>query len=104
MKIGIETIEEFLLYETDFDPDNYCVLPFDEREALAETHGFEPQMKEIYEWWLVAPFFANVLDEQDEPILVTDYGTWWGRTCTGQSLVCDWIIQRLAMEAGTVTR
>lgn len=55
------------------------------REAVRD--GAEVQ--EIFEWWLITTWAANHLDEIGEPLLVTDYGTWWGRTCTGQSIALD---------------
>jgi len=30
-----------------------------------------------------------------EPILESDYGTWWGRTCTGQAIQLDGTIQKI---------
>ena len=38
------------------------------------------------------------MKEQDEPILETDFETWWGRTCTGQSIYLDYNIQELAYQ------
>ena len=38
------------------------------------------------------------MKKQNEPILETDIGTWWGRTCTGQSIYLDYNIQELAYE------
>lgn len=54
--------------------------------------------QEIFEWWLVSDWFADKLRAINEPILSNDYGTWWGRTCTGQSISCDYNIQMLACE------
>jgi hypothetical protein len=90
-------------------PDRHCVpyrrssgrndlsstLPFDERESFAQEHGFEPQRHETYEWWVVTRYVSQRLAEFGEPILDNDFGTWWGRTCTGQSICLDHVIGRL---------
>ena len=38
------------------------------------------------------------MKNQDEPILETDLGTWWGRTCTGQAIYLDYDVQELAYQ------
>ena len=58
----------------------------------------EPQ--EIFEWWLVSDWLLERLEEQGEPILKTDFGNWWGRTCTGQAIALDHNIQEIAQKAG----
>ncbi|HDK7195006.1 TPA: hypothetical protein PTV74_003313 [Clostridium botulinum] len=61
-------------------------------EELEEEQE-EPQ--EIFEWWVVSNWLANKLEQYGEPILNSDYGTWWGRTCTGQALKLDYIFQQI---------
>ena len=51
---------------------------------------------EVYEWWLITEWLAEQLRELGEPILETDYGTWWGRTCTGQGILGDGTFQEIA--------
>ena len=53
----------------------------------------EPQ--EIFEWWLVSQWLADNLKAIGEPVLDNDYGTWWGRTVTGQSMELDGTLQSL---------
>ena len=50
----------------------------------------ESEYYEAYEWWLITDswVFAR-LREMGEVVIDNDYGTWWGRTCTGQSIVLD---------------
>ena len=38
------------------------------------------------------------MKQQDDPVLETDLGTWWGRTCTGQAIYLDYNIQKLAYD------
>jgi hypothetical protein len=53
------------------------------------------EYKEIFEWWIVSDWMANKLEEKGESILKNDYGTWWGRSCTGQSIILDYVIERI---------
>jgi len=51
--------------------------------------------KEVYEWWTVGEWLAKKLEEQGEPILSNDYGTWWGRCASGQSISIDGVIEAI---------
>lgn len=53
---------------------------------------------EIFEWWLVSEWFAEKLEAAGEPVLRNDYGEWWGRTCTGQAMIQDGTLQRVAAQ------
>jgi hypothetical protein len=52
----------------------------------------EDQPQEIFEWWIVTGWLLEKLEAQGEPILHTDFGSWWGRTCTGQAISMDHVI------------
>ncbi len=52
----------------------------------------EPQ--EIFEWWLVSKWFAEKLLAAGEPVLENEYGRWWGRCTTGQSIEIDYVINK----------
>lgn len=54
--------------------------------------------QEIYEWWLITDWLADKLRKHGQPVLANDYGTWWGRTCTGQSFTCDYSLQLICCE------
>ena len=58
----------------------------------AETDEYQ----EIFEWWAISNWLADKLKEHKEPILDNDYGTWWGRTCTGQAIKMDAVIEDIA--------
>ena len=92
---SIDAVEEHLASVDEVTPDEWHDLPFDEREELAREHGFDPEPHEIYEWWVVSSYMAERLSELGQPILDNGYGTWWGRTCTGQSIYLDHVIARL---------
>lgn len=72
----------------------------DWREAVRQNAGAQ----EIYEWWPVEDsYLAEQLKEIGEPILDNNYGTWWGRTCTGQCIELDptfWEVFQDALQRG----
>ena len=50
----------------------------------------ELEYQQIMEWWLITDTWEiEQLQKAGEPVLDNDYGSWWGRTCTGQSIVLD---------------
>ena len=55
-------------------------------------------MKEIYEWWLCSDWLIERLEEKKECILKNDFGEWWGRQMTGQSLKLDGVIRQIVKE------
>ena len=67
-------------------------------EEIQEIRDNGEDMQEVYEHWLCSNWFISKMKEQDEPILETDFETWWGRTCTGQSIYLDYNIQELAYQ------
>ena len=67
-------------------------------EEIQEIRDNGEDMQEVYEHWLCSDWFISKMKKQDEPILETDFETWWGRTCTGQSIYLDYNIQELAYQ------
>lgn len=51
---------------------------------------------EIYEWYRVDGWLAKQLAKVGECVLDNDYGTWWGRCATGQQLIMDGTLQKVA--------
>jgi hypothetical protein len=92
---SMAAVDEYLTHQSDLGAQDWQELPFDRREELAREHGFEPEPQEIFEWWAVTPYMAERLSEIGEPILDNDFGTWWGRTCTGQAICIDYTIRQL---------
>ena len=75
------------------------VFEYEDIENLWENDGTEDATeKEVLEWWLVTPRMCSMLGKIDEPVLCNDYGCWWGRTCSGQSISMDGTIQKLVKE------
>lgn len=52
--------------------------------------------REAYEWWRVSDWLADRLAEIGEITIRNDFGEWWGRTCTGQGMIMDGTLQRIA--------
>jgi hypothetical protein len=67
-------------------------------EEIQEIRDNGEDMQEVFEHWLCSDWFINQMKNQNEPILETDIGTWWGRTCTGQAIYLDHNIQELAYQ------
>ena len=67
-------------------------------EEIQEIRDNGEDMQEVFEHWLCSDWFINQMKNQNEPILETDIGTWWGRTCTGQAIYLDRNIQELAYQ------
>ena len=68
-------------------------------DTLVETKvELEEEPQEIFEYWLVTSWLAKKLRQHGEPILDNDYGIWWGRTSSGQSITMDWVIQEIAKD------
>ena len=99
-----ELMEKEILY-----PDHYeNLFMSDERikeyhnvstdEEVEEIRNNGSDINEVYEHWLVSDWLLEKLKEQEEPILETDYETWWGRTCSGQAIKLDYNIQELAYQ------
>lgn len=91
----LESIEAYLADTLDMSIDEMLELAACDREELALKHGYRHEEKEIYEWWLVSPYIAEKLAYHHEAILRTGFGTYWGRACTGQSIIADGIFQLL---------
>lgn len=68
------------------------ILPYDEIiNCGAFKGGFdeESEAQEIFEWYCVSHWLAEELKEVREPVLMNEFGCWWGRTTTGGAIVLD---------------
>ena len=68
------------------------------KEEIQEIRDNGEDQQEVFEHWLCSDWFINQMKNQNKPILETDIGTWWGRTCTGQAIYLDYNIQELAYQ------
>lgn len=72
------------IHEEDGHTCDGCDLVYENLDKL------DTEAEEIYEWWLIADNWTkDALLEAGECVLETDYGDWWGRTCTGQAIILD---------------
>jgi hypothetical protein len=80
-----EIYHETPLYE-DYDPSieaDYC------------PEDYDPELREPYEFWIVSDFLANKLKD-NSALLTNQWGFWiWGRETTGQSILIDYIFQKI---------
>ena len=59
------------------------------------NHDMSEFEKEVLEWWICSDWLYNKLKAKGETI-DTFYGLQiWGRTCSGQAIKCDWVIQTI---------
>ena len=65
-------------------------------ESLWDTIANTEKYDEIFEWWLVTPYIAELLKGNGEVILADYDCYWWGRTTAGQALWMDDVIQKIA--------
>lgn len=68
-------------------------MGYDSLEDLQENGS---DQKEVFEWWLVTKWLADKIEALGGVIIKSDYGTWWGREETGQSLTMDYHIKQVA--------
>lgn len=53
---------------------------------------------EPYEWWRVTSWLCRKLSDIGEVVIDNNYGCWWGRCATGQGLIMDGVLQKIAAE------
>ena len=63
------------------------------QDAVRES---DPEPAEVFEWWRVSSMLCGQLRDVGRVVLDNDYGYWWGRTCTGQELLMDGVLQEVA--------
>jgi hypothetical protein len=86
-----------------FNEEDIENLYLDEKMALSYGYSKEEAedgvMQEVLEWYLVNPWIYEKLKVRGEPVLTyADFNYFWGRTCSGQSVILDSVIQEIAEE------
>ena len=92
--ISIDDYENYYLSDEQLKKD-YDVNSDKEIQELRDNGS---DVNEIFEHWVVSDWLQRQLENLEEPLLKTDYQTWWGRTCTGQAIKLDNNIQELAYQ------
>lgn len=85
---GFPIDDDFKLEPDDLDPDDIAIL-----QEYIRDHA-EP--REIYEWWLVDEWLAEQLNGIGESTVTDGQCHWWGRGCTGQTILLDGTLQKIA--------
>ena len=75
-------------------------VPYDYRCASCGEVFDDPEHKpqDVLEWWLISSYLGRELMDRGEPIVTDGHSWWWGRTCSGQSILLDGIMQRIIGE------
>lgn len=68
------------------------------QEALETIDNAEFNYAEIYEYWFVSDYLAEKLEEKGEMILDEFSTKIWGRACTGQAILLDYVINEICKE------
>jgi hypothetical protein len=92
--ISVDDYENYYLSDEQLKKD-YDVESDEEIQELRDNGS---DVNEIFEHWVVSDWLERQLENLEEPLLKTDYQTWWGRTCTGQAIKLDHNIQKLAYQ------
>lgn len=88
--------EEYELFD-EFDASDLSDIDDDDlRKYLEDYHDFEVERAEPLEWWKVTNWFCKKLHAQGECVILHD--NIWGRQTSGQSILLDGVISRIAEE------
>lgn len=86
-EIGDDVLRRILLLRLD-DTNGYGHKLW---QSIVTSHT-----PEIYEWWAVEESLADDLAEMGHMVLENNYGSWWGRQCTGMEILVDGTLQAVA--------
>ena len=62
------------------------------KSGTISEEWFYDEENEVIEWWLVTPFLAEQLKEEDEIVVEEMDCYWWGRTMSGQAIYMDTVM------------
>lgn len=68
------------------------------QEKLSHLEELEPMPREIFEWIFISEWLARQLLKQNLPVIMNEYGNWWGRTTTDVSYEYDPVLKEIAKE------
>ncbi len=98
---GVFDIEEIVNLFAYYDQDDERLLGKDLKDAMNKDNFYDncrEETREIFNWYLITDWLSQKFIEKGEPVLKNEYGIWWGRTCTGQALVHDSVIQDIVQD------
>lgn len=68
-------------------------------QALCYDFDIEPHQREVFEHWAVSEWLGHKLEAKGEKVDFDFAGlTVWARTCSGQGIACDGVIQEIAKD------
>ena len=89
-----QIVDREILYEQGYVINELLRVNESRWDRISNTEEWD----EVFEWWLVTPYLAELLKENGE-VIFADYDCyWWGRTITGQALYIDGVIQEIARQ------
>lgn len=85
----LEKLRSYILEKLDDNPEEFC------NEFEVDYYEYP---REVYEYWIVSDWMGRQLSERGH--LVTDWMglTIWGRQCTGQAILLDYVINNICCE------
>ncbi len=60
-----------------------------------EYANLDDEPREVFEWYAISDWLARKLKDNHEVVIQNEYGTWWGRQCTGQAIYMDHVIEKI---------
>lgn len=66
-----------------------------ENMYVEERENYDDGYREVFEWYIVSNWLVEKLREINQPVLDNEYGSFWGRTCTGQAIELDGTFQEI---------
>lgn len=88
---NLDELEDVDYADYEIDPDDADVW-----RSLCDCESIDPVECEALEHWLITDWLANRLEQYGEMVCQDLYGlTVWGRTCSGQAIASDYVIQRI---------
>lgn len=67
-------------------------------EEIQALNELETEPQGVYEWWIVSGWLCEKLKQQGECVI--EHENIWGRCCTGQAILLDGVISRIAADLG----
>lgn len=89
-----QIVDRLILYEQSHVVNELIRL----NDSLWDRIENSEVLDDVFEWWLVTPYMAEMLKDNGE-VIFSDYDCWWWcRQTSGQALYMDHVIQKIAEE------
>jgi hypothetical protein len=90
-----EQCRNYLLERHSNSEPDLDELDEDDWRRVANDAAMEDPQDPL-EWWLVSEWLCGQFRDIGEVVIDNEYGCWWGRTCSGQVIIMDGTLQRIA--------